>query len=52
MDGWTELFKEYLLEDNMSSSSYYEIQKLVYILGCLRDERCLHQELHYILERR
>ena len=33
MDAWAELFKEYLPEDNVSSESYYEIQKLVYSLG-------------------
>ncbi|WZZ50649.1 hypothetical protein YC2023_050756 [Brassica napus] len=33
MNEWTDLFKEYLPEDNVSADSYYEIQKLVYSLG-------------------
>ena len=33
MDAWADLFKEYLPEDNVSSESYYEIQKLVCSLG-------------------
>lgn len=33
MDLLAELFKEYLWEDNMSTKSYYEIEKLVYSLG-------------------
>ena len=33
MDAWTDLFKEYLPEENVSADSYYEIQKLVNSLG-------------------
>jgi len=33
MNEWADLFKEYLLEENVSAGSYYEIQKLVYSLG-------------------
>jgi hypothetical protein len=33
MNMWTELFKEYLPEDNVCAESYYEIQKLVFSLG-------------------
>jgi len=33
MDSWAELIKEYLIADNISAESYYEIQKLVSSLG-------------------
>ena len=33
IDAWTELFKEYFPEENMSVDSYYKVNKLVYSLG-------------------
>lgn len=35
MYAWTELFREYLPEDNLSDEFYYEIHKLVHNLGLL-----------------
>lgn len=35
MDSWAKLFKEYLPEDNLYASNYYQIHKLVASIGLL-----------------
>ena len=52
MDAWAELIKEYLLEDNQSAESYYEIQKLVHSLGLPSEMIDVCRQLYDLLEER